>query len=203
MASDTPIIHDPNGHSLTPGNLGTLCSDRMVASEAYRQPEAYPEYWMGSLLRYASQEYFNRDPYEFGNEIFDFIRRLSNGHVFIAAYEYHGILWDINRDSWPSFSIFSPKDRLRIMRRAVRLLWEECWEDWLWSLDPEKQSQASEDSQWAALQGIPPIHTTYERQRTTALRSILCHPYQAAEQIVEAAQRRYEYWRRKTKEKAT
>jgi hypothetical protein len=158
---------------------------------------------MGSLLRYASQEYFNRDSYEFGNEIFDFIRRLSNGHVFIAAYEYHGILWDINGDRWPSFSIFSPKDRLRIMRRAVRLLWEECWEDWLWSLDPEKQSQASEDSQWAALQGIPPFHTTYEHQRTTALRSILRHPYQAAEQIAEAAQRRYEYWRRKTKEKAT
>ena len=205
MASVPYIIHDPHPHSfcLTPGNLGTLCSDRMVASEAYKQPEAYPEYWMGTLLRYASQEHYTHHTCEFGQEIFDFIRCLPNGLVFITEYEYEGVLWDIDRGRWPSFSMFSPKDRLRIMRRAVRLLWEECWEYWLWSLDPEKQSQISEDSQWAVLQGIPPMHTAYERQRTTALRWILRHPYQAAEQIAEAVQRQYRYWCRITKERTT
>ena len=201
MASVPYILHDPRGHFLTPGNLGTLCSNRSASREAYARPEAFPEYWMGTLLRYASQEYFNRDPYEFGNEVFDFIRRLPNGLVFITEYEYEGVLWDIDRGRWPSFSMFSAKNRLRILRRAVRLLWEECWVDWVFHIDPEKQSQLYEDSEWAVLQGIPPTQTAYERQRTTALRWILRHPYQAAMQIEDAMFRQLTYCSRMSEER--
>lgn len=191
MASVPYILHDPHPHGLplTPGDLGTLCSRRLVIAEAYQRPEAFPEYWMGTLLLCASQENYLRDPQGFANEIFAFISRLPNGPVLITGYRYHGILWDLDDGRWPSFNVFSPKDRLRILRRAVRLLWEECWEDWLFSIDLENQLQLYEDSEWAVLQGIPPTQTAYERQRTTALRWILRHPYQAAEQIEEAAYR--------------
>ncbi len=204
MASVTPIIHDPNAHTycLTPGQLGLLCSNRMMAGEAYAQPKAFPEYWMGTLLRYASQEYPVRDPYEFGKQNFDFIRRLPNGPTFVAAYIHEGVLWDIEHGHWPSFNVFSAKNRLRIMRRAVRLLWVECWQDWLFSIDFENQLQLYEDSEWAVLQGILPTQTAYERLRTTALRWIRRHPYQAAEQIAEAVQREYRYRCQLAKSKA-
>ena len=195
MASDPSIIHEPNihGFDLAPGRIGALCSHRNMPVEAYAQPEAHPEYGMSTLLMYASQEFYYRHLPEFSQDIFTFIERLPYGPFFIAECERIGHLWGLDRDHWPSFNIFSPKDRLRIMRRAVRLLWEECWEDWLWMLDPEKQSQIWEESQWAVRQGIPPYQTAYERQRTTALRWILRHPFQAVQQIEEALERRYQY----------